>query len=298
MTGSAKRWQIPFGVNATFEFYTREANIYDTGVSDGILGEDLMRWLRRGAFVAALAAFLMSWAHTAEASSYYFYGYVVQTGEHTQYCVSKPDGQEQPYPLRWWPPAGYSTASTWYKLGNSLSSSFKTACRAAEGNWEALWGGGTQWFHWYEDTTPITDQYNRAIGMSGLGSGVLGQCFWITENSWHPYQYNARVDRNVHELTRWYMRFQSDMSKLPVGAYWGTGDFVNCMDRESVATHEFGHIIPLMHPDPWDVNDADPQTMRSGYPYAGARTGTFARTPNGDDAFALLKLYPPIDQSD
>jgi len=182
--------------------------------------------------------------------------------------VSKSDGQEQPYPLRWWPPAGYSTASTWYKLGNSLSSSFKTACRAAEGNWEAPWGGGIQWFHWYEDTTPITDEYN------------------------------ARVGRNVHELTRWYMRFQSDMSKLPLGAYWGTGDFANCMDRESVATHEFGHIIPLMHPDPWDVNDADPQTMRSGYPYAGARTGTFARTPNDDDAFALLKLYPPIDQID
>ncbi len=133
-------------------------------------------------------------------------------GAHSVLCEQAGWTGSNPYPLRL-AATRWLQHSAWYKLGNSLSSSFKTACRAAEGNLEPPVGGGIQWFHWYGDTTPITDQYNRAIGMSGLGPGVLGQCFWITGNSWHPYQYNARVGRNVHELTWWYMRFQSDMSK-------------------------------------------------------------------------------------
>ena len=248
-----------------------------------------------------------SWNQSSSAEAtgeYYFYGYMPVSDNHSTMCQSKPDGIELPHPLRWWPPAGYSTASTWYKLGTSLNTYFQAAVRNAESNWEDLWGGGTEWFHFYEDTTPITDSTDRAIGMSTIPfPGVVAQGYWIETNSWHPYQYNGRVNRNVHELIRWYMRFQSDMTKLPTGEpspeywYWGSGDAAWCLDRESIATHEMGHIIPLMHPYEGGINWDDPQTMMSGFPYAD-RSGTYARTPNDDDAFGFLKLYPPIDQID
>ncbi len=66
--------------------------------------------------------------------------------------------------------------------------------------------------------------------------------------------------------------------------YWGNGDAPNMRDRQSVITHELGHVIKLQHPGL--IRSGDPQTMLSYY------TSTAMRTPNGDDNFALKKLYP------
>lgn len=244
----------------------------------------------------AIISVLMS--TTAAASYYYFYGYDAQTQVHSL-SVAKPDGTEHPDPLRWWPPVGYTTVNTWYKLGDSLNApyNFKTPCRSAESSWDALWGGGTKMFWFWEDTSPITDSTNRAIGMTILGTGVLGEVFWIGTTSWHPWQFSARVNRNVHTLTQWYMRFQSDMTNVPTGRQtaplyydWNDGDAPWVADRQSVATHEFGHVIPLMHPN---QQRADIQTMWTPMdPGTHDRTGTYARSPNVDDDFALKKLYP------
>jgi len=191
------------------------------------------------------------------------------------------------------------TTGTWYKLGNSLSASFKTACRAAETNWEALWGGGTQYFYFTEDTSPITDPYNRAIGMTVLPDGVLGITYVWDPNgdpasdAWHPYHWIARVNRSVHDSPQWCMRFQSNIGScgFPCGhsGAWGDGSALHVFDRQSVATHEFGHVIGLMHPD--TLRTSDYQTMMSGY-VDWDRTGTFKRTPQSDDEFGLKKLYP------
>ncbi|NLE73609.1 MAG: hypothetical protein GX604_03130 [Actinobacteria bacterium] len=55
----------------------------------------------------------------AKADYYAFWGYDPTTGLHGL-TLAKPDGIESPHPLRWWPPPGYTTISTWYKLGSSL----------------------------------------------------------------------------------------------------------------------------------------------------------------------------------
>ena len=60
---------------------------------------------------------------------------------------------------------------------------------------------------------------------------------------------------DVEAYKRFYIRFQSDMTMLPTGRQqaplywsWGTGDGYYVLDRQSIATHEFGHAIPLGHP--------------------------------------------------
>ena len=219
-----------------------------------------MKELIIGSLIAAALVLLP--AAPALANWYNFYGYDPTTQTHSL-CLSKPDGTESPYPLRWWPAVGYSTASTWYKLGTTLDSNFRTACTNAESNWESLWGGGTQMFFWTLDTNPITDSTDRAIGMTQLGIGVAGEVFFIDNEAWHPWQYSQRMGRNVHAYLRWYMRFQSTMTNTQMpndsGGHWdwGTGSAQWILDRESITTHEFGHTIALMHPD--QISYSDPQ---------------------------------------
>lgn len=101
----------------------------------------------------------------AKADYYAFWGYDPTTGLHGL-TLAKPDGTESPHPLRWWPPPGYTTISTWYKLGSSLDADFKSACRAADSAWDSLWGSGTKYFWFYEDTTPIVERGVLADMMS------------------------------------------------------------------------------------------------------------------------------------
>ena len=258
----------------------------------GVLYENIKRKML--IFVAVLVVSIFTIVPAVSAlSTYSYWGYYPSSGAHGL-CQSKPDGTESLHPMRWWPAAGYNMAMTYYKLGSSLDSSFITACTNAEANWESVWGNNSQMFFFTRDASAVTDAYNRAIGMSALGPGTFGEVF-LTDPD-HPWKYSSRVSRYVHDINKWYMRFQSSMtnSVMPNGKgghwSWGSGSAQWIADRESITTHEFGHVIGLFHPGQLE-NDA--QTM---WAYANAangdRTGTYARTPSSTDAFAFSKLYP------
>ncbi len=218
-------------------------------------------------------------------------GYFPSIDEHR---YSRENNANEPYPAKWWPAPGYSTASTPYRLLDSLDTNFKTAARAAELGWDDLWGSGTQWFHFYEAPTNGND-FDSTIGMGYTLPNVFGLVF--EHESVHPYL--GGVDHR-HAMQNgsggWYMRLKYDMYENPP-MYWGNGDADHLIDRQSVITHEFGHVIKLLHAGRLR-SDADPQTMYytndppGQYPPYVNKTGTYMRTPNGDDNFALKKLYP------
>lgn len=192
--------------------------------------------------------------------------------------------------------------NTWYKLGRSLDAfNFKPAVRRGDNNWNVAWGAGTTMFWLWEDNAAITDSTNRTVAMTDLAEPVVGQVFWIDTPDWHPWEFSARVNRNVHNLNRWYMRFQSTSQDMYVidpitlarrSVTWGDDGMVDfVVDRESMVTHEWGHVIPLMHPD--TLRGSDIQTMWAWWDQQyWNKTGNEMHSITNDDIFGYKKLYP------
>lgn len=243
--------------------------------------------------LVATSIAMMLWMFTGYASAD-MYTFYTSNQAHTDELYNgnaDPNGTS-PYPLRFWSPAPYNTQSTWYKLGSTLTASFKTAIRNADNNWDiGVWESGTQYMHFYEDTSAITDPYNRAYGMSVLPPGYLGLTYWRTDLSWHPIE-NTRKGWLGHSLKQWYVRFQSDAGRMAPLA-WETGDAAGIADRESVATHEMGHTVVLGHPTTLDDSPSglDWQTMW-GSPMYSNKTGIFMQTPARYDEWGEERLYP------
>lgn len=129
---------------------------------------------------------------------------------------------------RHWPAPGYSTSSTYYRLGNSLDSTFKARSRTAADVWSAV----DPMFHFYE--LPLgSAPYDHTVGMNPdiqyPGVNVLDQRWDYANN--RPYLHN------------WYIRYRTSLSAF--GFYWIEGAYPYGIDILSVATHEFGHALVL-----------------------------------------------------
>lgn len=128
---------------------------------------------------------------------------------------------------RWWPVPPYSSSSNYYRLGTSLDFAFTTAIAAAA----TTWSNQDLLFHFY--VLPLGDNStDHTLGMSDLGSGgpiaaTWGQSVWTGTRA---------------EVGNWWIRFNTRNT-------WCNGAYSGQADRQSKATHEFGHTIRLMDLD-------------------------------------------------
>jgi len=229
----------------------------------------------------------------ADLYTYWCTNTTVIDGRHFASGNADPDGS-YPWPARWWHTQPWSTNSTGYYLCDNLGSAFKSAVRTAELDWEAQWGGGTQYFHFYEEST-AAGQYIRTIGMSPLDDGVLGQVWLTVEPTYHPLVYvGAPFNQMGHTITNWFMRFQSNMSST--GMAWGTGNYDGIADRESIAVHELGHVLGFRGDTTINVDTVEWQSMLHlsqlvDYGLSG-KTGSWMRSPARYDRWGMQRLYP------
>lgn len=130
---------------------------------------------------------------------------------------------------RWWPQDGYAFSSCYYRLGNSLDTTWRNACGAAANTWTSQDCS----FCFY--SLPLgSDSTDHTLGISDLGAG--GPIARVFGGSvWNSQQWRA-------EITNWYMRFTTR-------ATWCSGALPDQYDRQACATHEFGHCLRLLDLD-------------------------------------------------
>lgn len=222
-----------------------------------------MRRLLLILFVMPLA--LLSLSRSAIAYQNWSYGY---TGFNPFYSYDYETQFTSAYRARFWPAPGYSTSSTYYRLGNSLSSEFKAAARSSA----SAWSQPSTNFHYYE--LPLgSNQYDRTLGMADLGSGGALGAAWVM----HPW--NSGSVR--HEVSTWYIRFEANLYKY--GLYWTVGASPGAIDIQDVVTHEMGHPIDLI--------DVDFSGARETMDWESIPNSTARRTLATGDNTGVSNLY-------
>lgn len=211
--------------------------------------------------LSALAAL----ASPAAAYQNWSYGYL---GHDAIYNYDYETQSTLNYPARFWPAQGYSTSSSYYRLGTSLSNEFKSAARAADTTWD----GPDSMFHYYE-LAMGSDPYDRTLGMTDLGSGgTVGQ-------TWPTHPWNSGATRQ--EVTTWYIRFEANLFKY--GVQWVVGASPNSVDIQDVVTHEMGHTLLLI--------DVDYSNARETMDWETITNSTARRTLEGGDTAGVQNLY-------
>lgn len=225
------------------------------------------RFIRPLAALVIAAVLVVAFAVSAQAAApygwtYSYSGYKVGGGG-WEYV------QDTTRAARHWPSPGYTTSSTYYRLGSSLSTVFKSRSRTAAGTWSAA----DPMFHFYE--LPLgSDQYDHTLGMN---DSIQYPALNVADQRWDSAKNRAYV-------YNWYLRFRTSLT--PFGMYWVDGSTPDGADILSVATHELGHSVVLEDlQGSW--NDTDRPTMYS-YVMAGNLS---ARTLAAGDIYGISNLY-------
>ena len=225
----------------------------------------MMRRLLSVLFVTAalwLVFTSATWAAVNPNWRYSYWGFGIYGWDYTQSTT---------FALRFWLAPGYTTSSSYYQLGSSLSTEFRTAVR----NGAQQWNNQGSLFHYYE--LPLGgDPYDRTLGMTDLGSGGATGAT-ILYYHWDPGSAKAVMDS-------WYTRFETNLYKY--GWQWVVGAYSGGIDMQSTVTHELGHPLVFMDVQSDLSGEARP-TM-----YFGAVTNTtFKRSPIAEETNALNALY-------
>lgn len=170
---------------------------------------------------------------------------------------------------RHWPAPGYTTSSSYYRLGNSLSSLFKARSRTAAATWSAV----DPMFHFYE--LPLgSDPYDHTLGSN---PDIQYPGVNIVDMRWD----SANDRAYVHN---WYIRYRTSLSGF--GLYWYDGAAPDGVDILSVATHEFGHAVLLE-----DVIGSWSDSTRPTMYFEVVPGNLFARTLAAGDITGISGLY-------
>lgn len=171
-----------------------------------------------------LTTILLQLASAADAQAVWQYAFTdINTGEATQSTANA---------VRWWPSPGYTTSSSYYRLGSSLSATWKTRARDSAQTWSNV----DALFHFYE--LPLgSDPYDHTLGLvDWLPPAALGA----------TYRGFTRDASNRPTFSYWYIRFNSTKD-------WVDGNVAGFYDIKSTETHEFGHVVRLI-----DLYEYDP----------------------------------------
>lgn len=169
---------------------------------------------------------------------------------------------------RWWPAPGYTSSSSYYRLGSDLDFAFATAVGQAA----TTWSNPDTMFHFYSLPLGGSDTDHVLKMSSARQMGTIAVLYG--HSVWNISQRRA-------EVGNWYIRFNSNYT-------WCNGAYAGQADRRSKATHEMGHAIRLK-----DL-DGDPNwtfyTKPTMYGFWG--TGTIGeRDLAAGDLTGIRQLY-------